>query len=39
MDLIQALEHYDDIADIKRVVVNTTLLTPDVRIQSFRRDF
>lgn len=26
----QALEHYEDIADIKRVVVNTNLLTADV---------
>lgn len=28
----QALEHYDDIADIKRVVVHTNALSPEVRI-------
>ena len=27
---IQALEHYEDIADIKRAIVHTTGLQPDV---------
>jgi clathrin heavy chain len=28
--LQRALEHYEDIADIKRVIVHTNLLQPDV---------
>lgn len=27
----QALEHYEDLADIKRAIVHTTTLQPDVR--------
>lgn len=33
--LQRALEHYEDIADIKRVVVNTNLLTADVRLPPY----
>ncbi len=28
--LVQALEHYEDLADIKRAIVHTATLQPDV---------
>lgn len=35
LSLRQALEHYEDISDIKRVVVHTHLLTPDFLVAFF----
>jgi hypothetical protein len=29
--LAKALEHYEDLADIKRAIVHTNVLAPDVR--------
>jgi len=31
---VQALEHYEDLADIKRAIVHTTVLQPDVGASS-----
>jgi clathrin heavy chain len=33
---LKALEHYEDIADIKRAIVHTNVLAPDVRVASVR---
>ena len=30
--LAKALEHYEDLADIKRAIVHTNVLAPDVRV-------
>lgn len=33
---LKALEHYEDLADIKRAIVHTNVLAPDVRVASVR---
>ena len=35
-DAVQALEHYEDLADIKRAIVHTNILAPEVSFMSFR---
>jgi hypothetical protein len=34
--LAKALEHYEDLADIKRAIVHTNILAHDVRAVSYR---